>query len=128
MKTKTIEKDWCAWQRKAEAEPDLSKRESAWPVFRKLFSLPSKVNFDLPGDLVTEDGSILLAMVAGSRRDELRAMRISPHPKRLTISTTRTSLPTRHSPTSRRLKWAATSLARAAAGRNIRSVVEDKSS
>jgi hypothetical protein len=46
----------------------------AWPVFRKLFSLPEDLGYDLLGDLITEDGSVLLAMVAGSRRDELRAM------------------------------------------------------
>lgn len=50
------------------------REAAAWPVFRRLFSLPSKVNFDLLGDLVTEDGSILLAMVGGGRREELRAM------------------------------------------------------
>lgn len=50
------------------------RETTAWPVFRKLFSLPSNVNFDLLGDLVTEDGSILLAMVGGGRREELRAM------------------------------------------------------
>jgi hypothetical protein len=50
------------------------REESAWPVFRKLFSLPGGLAYDLLGDLITEDGSILLAMAGGHRRDELRAM------------------------------------------------------
>ena len=50
------------------------REDSAWPVFRKLFSLPGDIGYDLLGDLITEDGSILLAMVVGGRRDELRAM------------------------------------------------------
>lgn len=50
------------------------REESAWPVFRKLFSLPGGIGYDLLGDLITEDGSILLAMVGGQRQDELRAM------------------------------------------------------
>lgn len=51
------------------------REESAWPVFRKLFSLPGDIGYDLLGDLITEDGSILLAMVGGRKnRDELRAM------------------------------------------------------
>lgn len=50
------------------------REESAWPVFRKLFSLPGAIAYDLLGDLITEDGEILLAMVGGSRREELRAM------------------------------------------------------
>jgi hypothetical protein len=50
------------------------REESAWPVFRKLFSLPGDIGYDLLGDLITEDGSILLATVGGNRREELRAM------------------------------------------------------
>lgn len=50
------------------------REASAWPVFRKLFSLPGDVGYDLLGDLITEDGSILLAMVGGQQQDELRAM------------------------------------------------------
>lgn len=50
------------------------RAEEAWPVFRKLFSLPSQVNYALLGDLITEHGSILLAMVGGGRCEELRAM------------------------------------------------------
>jgi Protein of unknown function (DUF1186)/SEC-C motif len=50
------------------------REESAWPVFRKLFSLPGDIGYDLLGDLITEEGSILLAMVGGSRRHELREM------------------------------------------------------
>ena len=50
------------------------REDSAWPVFRKLFSLSGEIGYDLLGDLITEDGSILLAMVGGNRREELRAM------------------------------------------------------
>ncbi len=50
------------------------REESAWPVVRKLFSLPGEIGYDLLGDLITEDGSILLAMVGGNRRNELRVM------------------------------------------------------
>ncbi len=50
------------------------REDAAWPVFRKLFSLPGDIGYDLLGDLITEDGSILLAMVGGRRREELRAM------------------------------------------------------
>lgn len=50
------------------------REESAWPVIRKLFSLPGGIGYELLGDLITEDGSILLAMVGGQRQDELRAM------------------------------------------------------
>jgi Protein of unknown function (DUF1186)/SEC-C motif len=50
------------------------REEAAWPVFRKLVSLPGTLSYDLLGDLITEDASILLAMVVGGRRDELRAM------------------------------------------------------
>ena len=50
------------------------REDAAWSVFRKLFSLPGNISYDLLGDLITEDGSILLAMVGGNRRDELRAM------------------------------------------------------
>jgi hypothetical protein len=50
------------------------REASAWPVFRRLFSLPGGIGYDLLGDLITEDGSILLAMVGGQRQDELRAM------------------------------------------------------
>jgi hypothetical protein len=50
------------------------REASAWPVFRKLFSLPGDIGYDLLGDLITEDGSILLAMVGGNHRDELRQM------------------------------------------------------
>jgi len=50
------------------------REKSAWPVFRKLFSLPGGTGYDLLGDLITEDGSTLLAMVGGSRRADLCAM------------------------------------------------------
>ena len=50
------------------------REASAWPVFRKLFSLPGDIGFDLMGDLITEDASILLAMVGGRQPAELRAM------------------------------------------------------
>lgn len=50
------------------------REEAAWPVFRRLFSLPGDIAYDLLGDLITDDGSILLAMVGGGRREELRAM------------------------------------------------------
>jgi len=50
------------------------REDAAWPVFRRIFSLPGDVGYDLLGDLITEDGSILLAMVGKNRRDELRAM------------------------------------------------------
>ncbi len=50
------------------------RENSAWPVLRRLFSLPGKRAYDLLGDLITEDGSIVLAMAAGGRRNELQAM------------------------------------------------------
>ena len=50
------------------------REDAAWSVFRKLFSLPSGIGYDLLGDLITGDGSILLAMVGGKRQSELRAM------------------------------------------------------
>jgi hypothetical protein len=80
------ELEWWAAEPKAALEEDGSlgmhaiyllakwREESGWPVFRKLFSLPGDIGYDLLGDLITEDGSILLAMVGGNRRDELRAM------------------------------------------------------
>ena len=80
------ELDWWATDPKAALEEDGSlgthgmfvlakwREESAWPVFRKLFSLPGNLGYDLLGDLITEDGSILLAMVGGQSREELRAM------------------------------------------------------
>jgi hypothetical protein len=77
---------WAAEPKEAALEEDGSlgmhalfllakwREESAWPVFRKLFSLPGDIGYDLLGDLITEDGSILLAMAGGQRQDELRAM------------------------------------------------------
>lgn len=50
------------------------REESAWPVFRKLFSLPGDIGYSLLGDFITEDGSIALAMLVGKHREELRAM------------------------------------------------------
>ena len=50
------------------------REESAWPVFRKLFSLPEKTGYDLLGDLITQDGPVLLAQVVGKHLDELRAL------------------------------------------------------
>ncbi|HEY2082740.1 MAG TPA: DUF1186 domain-containing protein [Verrucomicrobiae bacterium] len=50
------------------------RESSAWPVFRKLFSLPGDIGYELMGDVITEDASILLAMVGANHSDELRAM------------------------------------------------------
>ncbi len=50
------------------------REASAWPAFRKLFSLPGDIAYDLLGDVITEGGSFLLAMVGGQHQDELRAM------------------------------------------------------
>lgn len=50
------------------------REAAAWPVARRLFSLPGETTHDLLGDIVTEDGSILLAMLAGGRRGELQEM------------------------------------------------------
>jgi hypothetical protein len=80
------ELDWWATDPKAALEEDGSlgmhalfllakwREESAWPVFRKLFSLPGDNGYDLLGDLITEDGSVLLAMVGSNRREELRTL------------------------------------------------------
>lgn len=50
------------------------REEAAWPVFRKIFSQTDSLSDDLMGDLITEDGSVLLAMVGGGRREELLTM------------------------------------------------------
>jgi hypothetical protein len=80
------ELEWWAAEPKAALEEDGSlgmhgmfllakwREDLAWPVFRQLFSLRGDIGYDLLGDLITEDGSILLAMVGGQRQDELRAM------------------------------------------------------
>jgi hypothetical protein len=41
---------------------------AAWPIFRQLVSLPGELALDLTGDILTQDGSVLLASVAGAER------------------------------------------------------------
>jgi hypothetical protein len=50
------------------------REHAAWPVCRKLFSLSDGFSDDLLGDLITEDGPILLAMIGGRHPDELQEM------------------------------------------------------
>lgn len=50
------------------------RETSAWPVFRRLLSLPGKTSLDLTGDIVTQDGPVLVASVVGGQRVELQAM------------------------------------------------------
>jgi hypothetical protein len=50
------------------------RETSAWPACRDLLLLPGQTSEDLLGDFITEDASIVLAMVAGGMRDELRTM------------------------------------------------------
>ena len=80
------ELDWWADDPEAALEADGSlgmhamfllakwREASAWPVFRKLYSLPEKTGYDLLSDTITEDGPRLLASVVGKRLDELRAL------------------------------------------------------
>lgn len=50
------------------------RETSAWPACRDLLLLPGQTSEDLLGDFITEDASIVLAMIAGGMRDELRTM------------------------------------------------------
>ena len=50
------------------------REDAAWPASRKLFSLPGEMSHDLLGTIVTEEGSILLAMIGDRRCHELRLM------------------------------------------------------
>jgi hypothetical protein len=50
------------------------REKSAWPVFRRLFSLPGATPHDLCSEITTEAGPVLLASVVGERDTELRGM------------------------------------------------------
>jgi len=50
------------------------RETSAWPSFRKVFSLPGQTPHELTGEVITVNGAVLLASVAGERHSELREM------------------------------------------------------
>jgi hypothetical protein len=50
------------------------REDSAWPAYRKLFSLSGHIAHNLLGDLITEHGPVLLAMIGRRQHDELQAM------------------------------------------------------